>query len=464
MCQCVCVCLCLSVPVCVCVWCFVVFVGVSCVSAGLFVFAPSTFSSCIWLFGLWCLLSVCVCLCVEKRVCAFMFVFHICVRCCGRVRVCVCFHLLCVSESCVSMCWCSGCLCVVGVHVVCVQIVWVFFKLCMCACSCCFFVWLCVSCLQKKNTQCDGLAARCVLLHVACHIVVVPCWWWACFRPFSWMFWLHGVFHCKFSFESLFFVTSPKISVLHCVKDSKLFHCFTVVWCYKVCSCGAVWCCERVRPSVPTKNHGVFEERNEWVDTQRLSFPSTAVATRKATSSTNRIQECLCAKHKSRDLNCWGLKDKIAVTEKRGARGKVRFVRCGCFSPPARMSAYNGPSEAFQLCLKQSWNHSFHCHELSHHDLLHQPSHWDDEEDGCACCSSCMWLLLTILCSCSRCLIIFTARGCSVCCFTGVVTFTLCLMFSLPELYLFTKLTWLMVFCMVTESFSHSSAPALQFL
>ena len=40
------------------------------------------------------------------------------------------------------------------------------------------------------------------------------------------------------------------------------------------------------------------------------------------------------------------------------------------------------------------------------------------------------------------------------CCSTGV---------ALPLMYLFTSLTLLMVFCILTESFSHLSVPALQF-
>ena len=42
--------------------------------------------------------------------------------------------------------------------------------------------------------------------------------------------------------------------------------------------------------------------------------------------------------------------------------------------------------------LEQSWTYSFHCQDLLHHELIHQPSHWDDDEDGCACRSSCMRL------------------------------------------------------------------------
>ena len=35
---------------------------------------------------------------------------------------------------------------------------------------------------------------------------------------------------------------------------------------------------------------------------------------------------------------------------------------------------------------------SVHLHDSSHHEIVHQPSHWDDEEDGCACRFSCMVL------------------------------------------------------------------------
>ena len=79
---------------------------------------------------------------------------------------------------------------------------------------------------------------------------------------------------------------------------------------------------------------------------------------------------------------------KIAVKVTTSAGWQVRLVRCGYFHISARMSAHGGSSEALQRCWKPSWNYSFHCHGSARHELVHQPSHWDDE-DGYACCSSC---------------------------------------------------------------------------
>ena len=110
--------------------------------------------------------------------------------------------------------------------------------------------------------------------------------------------------------------------------------------------------------------------------------------------------------------------------------------------PPARMSAYIGSSEVLQLLVKkkQSWILSFHCHDLSHHEIVHQPSHWDnDEEDGCVeCCSSCVGLLPAILCSCSRSVTIFSAEMIlMVLLYLCCVSFTV-LILQPSRMYLFT--------------------------
>ena len=62
------------------------------------------------------------------------------------------------------------CLCVAQVVRVCVFMLFVCVSVHVCVLS---GACVRVSCLQKKNTQCDGLAAQCFFFHVTCHIVVV---------------------------------------------------------------------------------------------------------------------------------------------------------------------------------------------------------------------------------------------------------------------------------------------------
>ena len=141
------------------------------------------------------------------------------------------------------------------------------------------------------------------------------------------------------------------------------------------------------------------------VDTQRLSFPSTAVAKRKATALYQSTSKCCCG--------CtWR---KRAQEEMCGWCGVGIFIhRCG-----ARLWWIIRGTPTFGW--KQSWTDSFHCHDLSHNALVHQPPHWDDDEKGgCAFCSSCPRFLPAIL-YCSRSLAIFTANWYSWCCFTGIV-------------------------------------------
>ena len=138
------------------------------------------------------------------------------------------------------------------------------------------------------------------------------------------------------------------------------------------------------------------------------------------------------------------------------------FLRCGS-SHSARMSAHRGPSESLKLWKKRGIGLSVHYHDSSHHELVHEPSHWsDDEEDGCACCSSCMGFSFVFLF-----LLAFSdTLYCQM--ILGVLHYqqidVRALLNVQPSpMYLFTKRTWLLVFCMVTEFLCHANVPNLTF-
>ena len=134
--------------------------------------------------------------------------------------------------------------------------------------------------------------------------------------------------------------------------------------------------------------------------TQRLSFPSTAVARRK---TTNRIQECLCAKHNAETWtgeakqNATVLTWTILLWQKTwGCRMRsAGWCGVGIFTLRSDVRLWWIIRGTPTFGWKQSWIYSFHGHDLSHHELVYQRSDWDDdEEDGCACCSSCTVLTL----------------------------------------------------------------------
>ena len=176
--------------------------------------------------------------------------------------------------------------------------------------------------------------------------------------------------------------------------------------------------CDRCVSSVTAKNTkwatcGVYVYG---MDTQRLSFPSTAVAIRKATAQrqSQSVKHVCAAQAQSRDLNYF------AVTSTRDvvftSRSGVHLWRIIKGTPI--------------FGWKHLWIYlSFHCHGLSHHELIHQPFHWDDDkEDGFAFGSSRLRLPSATL-RCSRSLTIFMAK----CCFTGGVCPPVCLIYNLPK-------------------------------
>ena len=78
-------------------------------------------------------------------------------------------------------------------------------------------------------------------------------------------------------------------------------------------------------------------------------------------------------------------------------------------------------------------------------------------KSGCACCSSCIWLHPALLCSCSCSLTIFYGQmilGVLLCQHRVVLPL---LDFQPTRLYLLTWLKWLMVLCIVSESFSREA-------
>ena len=147
---------------------------------------------------------------------------------------------------------------------------------------------------------------------------------------------------------------------------------------------------------------------------------------------TNKIQECLCAKHKAdtlllraKEAKCCSLGlTNVAVTKPWGARRQVRCVRCGCFPPPASVSAYNGSSEVLKLCKEQSWRLvSVHCNDLNPQRTRPRtrppaiPFGRRRRRWVCLLFFSCMEVLPAIT--------IFSARWHAMCCFTGIATFGL---------------------------------------
>ena len=132
----------------------------------------------------------------------------------------------------------------------------------------------------------------------------------------------------------------------------------------------------------------------------------------------------------------------------RGAGRQVRFVLCGCLQPQLGLSACSGSSEALTPC----W--------ITIVGTISLPRHippWtrpDNEDDGC--CFSCVGLSPPVLCSCSRPLMILTAKWFLVCLYQhGDVCALLNVQPS--RMSLLTLMTWLMAFCIITEFFPHSS-------
>ena len=116
-----------------------------------------------WDCVVWCKLWPCgvlVCACVKNRLCTFNVRFHMCADCVVFVRC----HIKMFAGH-LTQCAC------VFFSSVCFHIVCVLVKLCACVCS----RFLC-RCLQKENTQCDGLAARCFFFsHEFCFRVFSCC-------------------------------------------------------------------------------------------------------------------------------------------------------------------------------------------------------------------------------------------------------------------------------------------------
>ena len=158
--------------------------------------------------------------------------------------------------------------------------------------------------------------------------------------------------------------------------------------------------CEKWMSSATAKPRRVScAQRENVVVTYNDFLSSAAVAKRKATALHQQHHRMSVPETQSRDLTAgcyktnaevltWTLLlwQKLEVQE-----DKCGFVQCGVFTLPlgcpltvnSRKHSLGAKKHRGDYC-------SVHCHDLSHHDLVHQPAHWDDdEEDGCAWCFSC---------------------------------------------------------------------------
>ena len=147
---------------------------------------------------------------------------------------------------------------------------------------------------------------------------------------------------------------------------------------------------------------------------------------------TTWIQRCLCAKHKAntwttevrRQLEVWTW--KILLWNKLGLEvqeDKSGLCSVGVFTSCSGVHLWwiiRGTPAVLEPIVELYFP-------------LHQQSHWDDEKDGCACCSSCSKFPPAILCSCSRYFTIFTVKWNSGCWFTGIEFPSLSCIFCLRE-------------------------------
>ena len=124
------------------------------------------------------------------------------------------------------------------------------------------------------------------------------------------------------------------------------------------------------------------------------------------------------------------------------------------------MSAFGGSSEALELFFAGS-NRGFNPSIVKICSTTNSHGEDDDEEDGCAC-SSCLRFLSAILC---RSLFLDNLHGqLMLMVLLSWKTLSSSLFdFQPSHMHLLTRLTWLVMFCIVTESVSHLSVPAVQF-
>ena len=216
--------------------------------------------------------------------------------------------------------------------------------------------------------------------------------------------------------------------------------------------------CERCMHSVTSKNHVALEERTVWVwYGQTTTFiPSAAVATRKATALHQNPRR-VCARIKKQRPDLWGPQGKCwsfwLEQHDCDKKREVEENECGSCSVGVLTTRSDARLDR-QVRSNFAKNHRGIILSIP----LRRRRRW-----VCLLFFLHKAALPAIPCYCRLPLTIFTARRYSVCCFTGMAFPSLCSMFNPHRMYLFTLLTWLMVFSMITESFSHLSVPALQF-
>ena len=185
-------------------------------------------------------------------------------------------------------------------------------------------------------------------------------------------------------------------------------------------------------------------------------------------------QECVCGEStKSRNLNYCGLKTNAEVLTNThccecNSRKRVQEEKCGLcgvgiftlrFGVRLRWIIRSTPTF---FCWKQSWiilSIATICPTTN--SSTSHPTETTTKKMGCFC-SSCLRLpfgyslLFTFFDNLHGQLKLMVLR------YWKTLSFSL-LDFQPFQMYLFTQLTWLVVFCIVTESFSHLTVPALQF-
>ena len=189
------------------------------------------------------------------------------------------------------------------------------------------------------------------------------------------------------------------------------------MWCGHTMICFRVWPSQYAWRHAPTESKSAKQEAETWQLRPETEMPKSWI-------------------------------EKLLLWQKtRDAGRQVRFVRCGCVQPQLGLSACSGSSEALTPCY------------ITIVGTISLPRHippWTrphNEDDGC--CFSCVGLSPPVPCSCSRPLMIWTAKWFLVCLYRHC---DVCALLNVQpsRMSLLTLMTWLMAFSMITEFFSHS--------
>ena len=287
---------------------------------------------------------------------------------------------------------------------------------------------------------------------------------------------LHNLNHKRLSFPiSPDCVSSDVFLTIHPVSSSiKAFENLQTKTCPELCCLPL-----KKRSSVTAENHRINGVRTinmlYWThnDSPLRILPSQYSKWRHCT---NNVQECLCARHKA---ETWLLKEKMRMPQswltsvfrferrtRDATKRQMWFLRCGYFltlRSDVRSSWIIGITQT----VKKMWRLIFQSTVTTHpttNSSTNHPIASEDEEDGCACCSSCMkFLQVSSSCFCSRSLTICIAKWYSVCCITSRSTSAFCSMFNLPQCICSRNGRDCWYSALSPNSLSHANIPNLSF-